>query len=82
MNKPAVIYPCRWSFTLIGTEEITMRAAVAGCLGENAYRLTPSRKSRSGKYISLHLDTEVASEEARNRLFAVLKAKPAIKMVL
>lgn len=82
MSKPVATYPCRWSFTLIGTEEKAMRADVAEILGKDAYRLTPSKKSRSGKYVSLHLDTEVASEVARNRLFAALKASPTIKMVL
>ena len=82
MNKPAVTYPCRWSFTLIGTEESAVRAAAAECLAGNVYRLTASRQSRSGKYISLHLDTEVASEEDLNRQFAALKAAPAIRMVL
>ncbi len=82
MNAPAITYPSRWSFTLIGTEEEPVRAAVAEHLGKRDYRLTPSKKSRSGKYISLHLETEVESEAERNRLFAAFKAMPAIKMVL
>ena len=82
MTSPHITYPCQWSFTLIGTGGKSIRAAAAECLQERPYRLTPSKKSRSGKYISLHLDTEVVSEEDRNRLFAALKAKPAIKMVL
>ncbi len=82
MNPPAITYPCRWSYTLIGTDEKAVRAAVAQYLEEKDYRLRPSNKSRSGKYISLHLDTEVKNEAARNRLFAAFKAMPAIKMVL
>lgn len=82
MNEPAVTYPCQWSFTLIGSAEKAMRASVAACLKENTYRLTPSKKSRSGKYVSLHLDTEVASEDERNRLFACLKDAQVIKMIL
>ncbi|MDJ0810452.1 MAG: DUF493 domain-containing protein [Desulfobacterales bacterium] len=82
MNPPAINYPCHWAFTLIGTDERAVRAAVARYLEEKDYRLRPSNKSRSGKYISLHLDTEVENEEERNRLFAAFKAMPAIKMVL
>ncbi len=81
-NTPRITYPCRWSFTLIGTDEADMRAAAAACLSPTAYHLTPSRKSRGGKYTSLHLDATVASEAERNRLFTALKAAPAIKMVL
>lgn len=82
MDKPTVTYPCRWSFTLIGTDPQAVCDNVAECLPSDAYRLTPSKKSRNGKYVSLHLDTEVASEEARNRLFARLKAAPSVKMIL
>ncbi|MBL0713563.1 MAG: DUF493 domain-containing protein [Desulfosarcina sp.] len=82
MDKPAVTYPCQWSLTLIGTEEKAVRASVAACLDGSAYRLTPSQKSRSRKYVSLHLDTEVASADEHNRLFARLKKTPAIKMIL
>ena len=82
MDKPEITYPCRWSFTLIGTDAQAVSASVAKCLPPESYQLTPSNKSRTGKYVSLHLDTMVASEEARNRLFARLKASAAIKMIL
>lgn len=82
MNEPAVSYPCQWSFTLIGIDAQTMRTSAETCLGGRDYRLTPSRQSRSGKYVSLHLDTAVVSEEERNRLFECLKSEPAIKMVI
>ena len=82
MPKPALTYPCNWSFTLIGTDAEAIRENVAACLKPYVYRLTPSNKSRTGKFVSLHLDTEVASEDARKRLFARLQAAPAIKMIL
>jgi len=82
IQKPAVTYPCNWSFTLIGTDAEAIRDSVAACLKPDGYRLAPSHKSRTGKFVALHLDTEVASEDARNRLFARLQAAPAIKMIL
>jgi putative lipoic acid-binding regulatory protein len=82
MDKPTVTYPCRWSFTLIGTDAAAVQASVAACLKSRRYDLTPSNKSRTGKYVSLHLETLVASEDERNQLFARLKAAPAIKMML
>lgn len=82
MPKPAVTYPCNWSFTLIGTDGQAIRDSVAACLKPDGYRLTPSNKSRTGKFVSLHLDTKVTSEDARNRLFARLQAAPSIKMIL
>ena len=82
MDTPAISYPCQWSFTLIVSDENAVREDVTTCLKDNRYRLTPSKKSPNGKYISLHLDTEVASEENRNRLFACLQGAPSIRMIL
>lgn len=82
IQKPAVTYPCNWSFTLIGTDAEAIRKSVAACLKPDAYHLTPSNKSRTGKYVSLHLETEVASEDARNRLFTRLQEALSIKMIL
>jgi uncharacterized protein len=82
MPKTALTYPCQWSFTLIGTDAGAIGDSVAACLAPDRYHLTPSHKSRTGKYVSLHLETEVASEEERNRLFARLQKTPSIKMIL
>jgi len=82
MPQPVVTYPCTWSFTLIGTNAQAVRDTVASCLQPNRYQLTPSNKSRTGKFVSLHLETEVISEEARNRLFTRLQEAPSIKMIL
>ena len=82
MTKPALTYPCQWTFTLIGPNADAIRDTVAVCLKPDIYRLTPSNKSRTGKYVSLHLETEVASEDERNRLFARLQKTPSIKMIL
>jgi len=82
MDKPEITYPCRWSFTLIGTDAQAVSESVGKCLPPGTYQLTPSKQSRTGKYVSLHLDTEVTSEDDRNRLFARLKAAPSIKIIL
>lgn len=82
MPENALTYPCKWSFTLIGTDAGAIGDSVASYLKPRGYHLTLSNKSRTGKYVSLHLETEVASEDERNRLFACLQATPAIKMIL
>jgi uncharacterized protein len=82
MPKAALTYPCQWTFTLIGPNAQAIRESVAACLQPNDYHLTPSNKSRTGKFVSLHLETEVASEDERNRLFVRLQKAPSIKMIL
>ena len=82
MPQSSVTYPCQWSFTLIGSDATAVQDSVEDCLKSHPYDLKPSNKSRTGKYVSLHLETPVASEDERNRLFACLKAAPSIKMIL
>lgn len=64
---PAIDYPCAWTWKVVGRDEERLRAAVAaaatGLRGE--YTLTPSRVSRTGKYLSLELVATVHDDEER-----------------
>jgi len=82
MEKQAVEYPCRWSFRIIGKDESLMRTAVAVYMKDIEYRLTESNTSRSGKYVSLNLETIVLNEDIRNRIYADLKTISCVTLVL
>jgi hypothetical protein len=70
MDQPTLTCPCQGPFTRIGSDENAIRNDVAICLQGARHRLTPTKKRRHAKYFSLHLDTQVTSENTRNRLFA------------
>jgi putative lipoic acid-binding regulatory protein len=82
MEKSVVEYPCKWSFRVIGSDESLMRKAVESILGDSAHSLMVSNASKTGKYISLNLETVVRDEGHRNQIYEGLKAAPPIKMVL
>jgi len=89
-RRPEIVYPCPWSFKLIGTDEQDIRRAVtvtlAVCLdrntGDREYELGVSRASRHGTYVSLNLTLEVLSESERDAVFAGLADCPEIRMVI
>ena len=59
MEKPVIEYPCKWSFRVIGSDESLMRKAVGTTMGDSAYSLMVSNASKTGKYVSLNLETVV-----------------------
>ena len=82
MDTPALEYPRPWAYRVIGTDESRIRQAVTETLGDAEYELELSNSSSGGKYISMNLETVVASEEARNSIHAALTNHPAVKMVI
>lgn len=81
-EKLVVDYPCRWLYKLICTDEKALLSAIKEILADSEHRVLPSKKSRTGKYVSFNLEVMVHSEESRNFFFHALREHPAIKMVL
>ena len=81
-HKPIIVYPCRWTFAVMGTDDETLRAAIATVILPRAYEVSFSKKSPGAKYRSLHVQTVVESEADRDALFHALRQHPAVKMVL
>ena len=82
MEKPVIEYPCKWSFRVIGSDERLVRKVVETTMGDSAYSLMVSNASKTGKYVSLNLETVVRDKGHRNQIYEDLKAAQTIKMVL
>ena len=80
MKKAEILYPCEWSFRVMGTDQQGMTAAIRLMMADRPYKVEES--NRKGKYISLKLHLTVASQEERNEIFHSLKAVPDVAMVL
>ncbi len=77
-----IVYPCQWSYRVIGGDREGVRQAVEAILGEREFLLYYSKASSGGKYHSWSVDLVVGDEEERNALFARLKSHPAVVMVI
>lgn len=80
--KPEITYPCTWSYTIIVSEVASVEAWIDSFLGNVDRDLVESKRSSSGKYVSLHLAVRVDSEARRDEIFRGLQALEAVKVVL
>ncbi len=81
-RKPEILYPCIWSYQVIGADELELRAAVREVIGDAPYTLKTGNVSPGGKYRSLGLDARVEDESERLAIFERLSKHPAIRFVL
>lgn len=81
-GKPRIDYPCPWLFKVIGFDPQEIEEAIAEVLGDVKVTISSSKASSGGKYHSVNLEMEVASEEARDAVYNNLAAHASIKVVL
>jgi len=81
-GKPEIPYPCSWNYKLFGTDQDSIREAVAQTIIGCDYSLTPSRSSSQGKYHCMNLDIVVMNEEDRVGIFQALSSHPSFVLVL
>jgi uncharacterized protein len=82
MNKPKIVYPCEWCYTVIGSSEGELRDAAQQVFCGKEYSIALSKRSKGGKYISMAITTNVEGEEERNTIFKKLSEHAAIKIVI
>lgn len=75
-------YPCEWTYKVIGPQPETIRKIVQDLMQERAFTLALSNKSKTKKYCSMNLVTQVESEEDRNAIYERLKKHEEIVMIL
>lgn len=81
-EKLELTYPCSWSYKLIASEVEALKQAIRDVIDEREHKLTHSKNSKGGKYVSMNLDMLVHNEDDRNFIYEALKAHQHIKMVL
>lgn len=81
-EKLELTYPCSWSYKLIASEVEALKQAIRDVIDEREHKLTHSKNSKGGKYVSMNLDMLVHNEDDRNFIYEALKAHQQIKMVL
>jgi len=82
-NKKVFLeYPCNWCYKLIASELSALEQAVLDVIDQREHTLSPSNKSKSGKYTSMNLDLLVHNEDDRTFIYEALKKHQDIKMVL
>lgn len=81
-EKLELVYPCSWTYKVIGYEKEALQKAIRDVLDEREHKLTHSNASKSGKYVSMNLDMLIHNDEDRTFIFEALKNHQNVKMVL
>jgi putative lipoic acid-binding regulatory protein len=81
-QKLQLEYPCPWVYKIIGPDADEMQRAVAEIICDRAYKITPSRDSKTDKYHCLNVELSVESESHRTDLYEALKDHRAVKIIL
>jgi putative lipoic acid-binding regulatory protein len=82
IKQANVAYPCWWTYALIGADEEGLRLAIGAVTKGHQHKVAFSKESEHKKYVSLHVDIWVVSEDERNTLFQTFKDDPRVKMIL
>ena len=81
-QKADITYPTPWGYKIIGEDLDSLYKVAQEILGHKKYSQRVGGRSKTGKYITLVLDTVVHSEEERNTLFSQLSSHPFVKATL
>ncbi len=81
-ERPEIIYPTRWIYTVIVSDPVAAEEKISGMLEEYEFEISPSRASRRGKYYSLKISVEVENAETKDRLFSLLEMLEEVLFVL
>jgi len=79
---PKIDYPCLWQYKIIAFDCQSIRRIVDEHLGDAPYSLSESKRSSGGSYVSMNLELTVHSDYQRLRLYELLVADAAVKVVL
>ncbi len=80
-GTPQIDYPTQWEYRIIGKDKKELEEIVKEIFPQG-YELKDGQASSGGKFVSIVVSAEVASEQERNELFAKLKNHPQVSMVL
>jgi putative lipoic acid-binding regulatory protein len=81
-HKLKLTYPCDWTYKVIGANDKEIIDAVKEIILNKDYKLTPSNKSKKGKFISFTLKTLVYNETHRVELYKLLQEHSKVIRVL
>ncbi len=81
-EKPDIIYPCPWTYKVIGTSEDALKKAIATVITGKEVLVSFSHTSSGGKYCSVNVEVVLEDDETRLRYYQNLKNHAAVKVVM
>lgn len=81
-HKAQITYPCEWNIRVIGETDKLILDTIDSIIKDRTYEITPSRKSKAGKYVSFNIKLTLLSEKEKQDIYSKLTNHKNIKFVL
>ncbi len=81
-EKLELLYPCQWTYKVIGSGQDDLRSAIAEVVQDREHTIALSNQSKTGKYCCLNLQMTVYSDESRTQMYNALRNHPMIRIIL
>ena len=81
-KKPEIVYPCLWTYSVIGQDEEDLLLVVGEVMRGRDPKTSFARQSPHKKYTAMHVDVMVADQDDRDALFQAFRDHPKVKFVL
>jgi len=82
VGRLEISYPCRWGYTLIGSDAEALRRAARRAAGDRRIEFEEGLSSRQKRYQSLRFSLEVSGEAEREAILESLRACPDVTLIL
>ena len=80
-ERPEIHYPCEWRYKLIGRDRDKLEACIFDIMAHREYTSSVGNISKNGKFVSVNVSCDIASEEERNALFKAFQDHEDVNMV-
>lgn len=81
-KKLELTFPCEWQYRVVGKSKESIEESVKNIFGNKTHKITVSKSSSSGKFISINIDTVINSHDERLALHETLRSAEEILYVL
>jgi putative lipoic acid-binding regulatory protein len=81
-KKPEIVYPCQWTYSVMGRDEEDLRLCIGEVIRGRKHQVSFARQSSGKKYTAMHVDVWVVDESDRDALFEAFRDHPKVKFVL
>lgn len=75
-------YPCKWEYKIVVLEKINVKNILKEILGDREHKISKSKVSKKGKFISYSLKLIVFNEDDRKELYKIMLDHEHIKMIV
>ena len=81
-QKVVIEYPCRWNYKAVGRDKFELKREISSAIFEKDFKISSSKASKNGKFISLNVDVLVSSDEERREVYSVISGLKCVLQVV